>query len=415
MKKNITFFTVIVITLGLFDLMVAQTVSNSTLISKIQNHILVPGDSHKGLWLGPSILYNHNDQAPEFCFFVNVTDRRGGDSSQEELCFISHTLPQYTNDFNDWHTSWKKTPFPEALKSRSDKEGYDFIPSFNWKYHKASGKWLGIGHLLRHKDGKLSKHRKYLEITWSVYDPETGNFSPWKSFQVDVDGVEKPCVGYGQRIDLDNGDIILPHSVIMTPEIDKPKYWCSSTLLGFDGKELTIKNRGEVFTHNTHDYGFVEPSGTRYKGLNYMTLRGNDGNAHVCTSKDGLHWSDPIPWKWDDGSAMPTRQTMTKFVTHNKALYLVYTRITPDNQDVFRSRAPLFMAQIDPEKLCLLRSTERVIFENRGFPIGNFNVFDYSPDETWIRVAEWDRTGKNIDCNILLARIIWSEKNTLLQ
>lgn len=148
-----------------------------------------------------------------------------------------------------------------------------------------------------------------------------------------------------------------------------------------------------------------------YDGKYYMTLRAQDGFGHVVTSDDGMIWSEPQPWCWDDGIPINMNQTMTKFITHSDGLFLVYTRITPDNDHVFRNRAPLFIARIDPKSRCLVRDSEKIIFPNNGMPIGNFHVYDVSPRESWVAVPEWDRTGRNIQCDVLLARIIWSEKN----
>ena len=53
---------------------------------------------------------------------------------------------------------------------------------------------------------------------------------------------------------------------------------------------------------------------------------------------------------------------------------MVYTRRGANNDHVFRHRAPLFIAQVDPEKLVVLRVTERVVLPERGVPLGNFGV-----------------------------------------
>jgi hypothetical protein len=45
--------------------------------------------------------------------------------------------------------------------------------------------------------------------------------------------------------------------------------------------------------------------------------------------------------------------------------------------------------------------------DNNGFPLGNFNVHEVSPQETWVTAPEWDRTGKTVPCDNRLARIVW--------
>ena len=312
-----------------------------------------------------------------------------------------------------WFEKWQEQSWPTELLSRMDDAGYEWVPGFNWKYHKKSGNWLGIGHLLRHKDKKLSNHVEHLAITYSVFNAHTKTFSAWKSFKISVDGKEKPCVAYGQRVDLENGDILLPFSMVNEFTDKNSLRWCGAAYCSFDGTELKPVKVSELFT-NPVPRGFVEPSMAFYNGTYYMTLRAQDGFGHVVTSKDAMDWSEPQPWCWDDGTPIAMNQTMTHFITHSDGLFLVYTRITPDNDNVFRNRAPLFIARIDTEKTCLVRESEQIIFPNKGLPIGNFNIYDVSPQESWVTVPEWDRTGRDIPCDILLGRIVWGKRNKLV-
>ena len=186
----------------------------TSLIAEIQTHILVPGESHSGLWLGPGMFFKPGHLPHDFHIFISETDRKGGDSAKNGSYFTVDSLPANDEDFAEWWKKWQEQPFPSELASRIDDVGYEWVPSFNWKYHKKSGNWLGIGHLLRQKDKRLSNHRDHLAITYSVFNANTKVFSNWKSFHIRIDGEEKPCVAYGQRVDLENGDILLPFSTI---------------------------------------------------------------------------------------------------------------------------------------------------------------------------------------------------------
>lgn len=95
---------------------------------------------------------------------------------------------------------------------------------------------------------------------------------------------------------------------------------------------------------------------------------------------------------WDDGADLGNYNTQQHWVTHSNGLFLVYTRKGAHNDHVFRHRAPLFIAQVDPEKLCVVRSTERVLVPERGARLGNFGVAEVSENETWVTVAEWMQT-----------------------
>ena len=74
------------------------------------------------------------------------------------------------------------------------------------------------------------------------------------------------------------------------------------------------------------------------------------------------------------------------------ALYLVYTRRGANNDHVMRHRAPLFIAQVDPERLCVIRDTEQILVPERGARLGNFGVVQISESESWVTVAEWMQT-----------------------
>ena len=400
--------TMLLISLAVFT---SCNKESSTLISEIQTHILLPGGSHTGLWLGPGLFYKPSEQPKNFHIFFSESDKTGGDATKKNHYFTVNSVPDEKELFTNWWKQWEEQPYPKELAARIDEAGYEWVPTFHWQYHRKSGNWLGIGHLKREKDKRLDHHVEHLAITYSVFNAATKSFSAWKSFRIKIDGVEKPCVAYGQRVDLENGDVLLPFSAVKNFTDSKSLRWCGSALCTFDGNELKVEKISKLFT-NPVPRGFGEPSMTFYKDMYYMTLRAQDGFSYVVTSQDGMDWSEPQPWSWDDGTPIPMNQTMTKFLTHSDGLYLVYTRKTKDNENVFRNRAPLFLAQIDVEKVRLIRDSEQIIFQNKGMPIGNFNIHEVSPLESWVTVPEWDRSGRDISCDVLLGRIIWSKDNS---
>ncbi|MBU0606526.1 MAG: exo-alpha-sialidase, partial [Armatimonadetes bacterium] len=137
----------------------------------------------------------------------------------------------------------------------------------------------------------------------------------------------------------------------------------------------------------------------------------------------GLTYDEPRPWTFDDGEELGNYNTQQHWVTHSERLHLVYTRRGLNNDHVFRHRAPLVMAEVDPERLCVLRDTERVIIPERGARLGNFAVTDVSPQETWVTVSEWMQTwGPNpydyticqqygSDNAVFAGRIVWERGN----
>ena len=153
----------------------------------------------------------------------------------------------------------------------------------------------------------------------------------------------------------------------------------------------------------------------------FLTMRAEDGRGYVSTSSDGVSYSEKVAWVWDDGTPLDLSTTQQHWLAHSEALHLVYTRKDTSNLSVTRWRSPLWIAQVDPERLCLIRSTERVALPLVGDGIeapdevalmGNFHTLNVSPDESWVTAGEWmPKHGAKGDT--LLARIRWSRSNRL--
>lgn len=151
-----------------------------------------------------------------------------------------------------------------------------------------------------------------------------------------------------------------------------------------------------------------------FDGTYFLTIR-NDRRGFVSRSRDGQHFEPMRPWTFDDGADLGNYNTQQHWVTHSDGLFLVYTRRGANNDHVFRHRAPLFMAQVDPKRLCVLRKTERILVPERGARLGNFGVADISKDETWVTVAEWMQPAGveqyGSDGSVFVARIHWAKPN----
>ena len=110
---------------------------------------------------------------------------------------------------------------------------------------------------------------------------------------------------------------------------------------------------------------------------------------------------------------MGSYNTQQHWVVHSKGLFLIYTRSGANNDHVFRNRAPLFIARVDPERTCILRSTERVVVPERGARLGNFGVTDINKDETWVTVTEWMQPRgveeRGSDNSVWIAKIKWDK------
>jgi hypothetical protein len=289
----------------------------------------------------------------------------------------------------------------------------DFTP----KWHAKSGKLLGTGHTVRYKNDRVMENRDR-ETSYAVYDPAERSWTPWTMLEMpDRARFQSAGAGSTQRLDLPNGDILLP---IYFKSKEQKIYRTTVVRCTFDGQKLRYAEHGSELTVDS-GRGLYEPSLTRFGERFFLTLR-NDSAGYVAVSDDGLHFDPPQKWRWDDGEDLGNYNTQQHWVTHSGGLFLVYTRKGANNDHVFRHRAPLFIAQVDPEKLCVIRRTERVLVPERGARLGNFAVTEVSEHETWVTVAEWMQTwGPKIvippdnqygaDNSVYAARIQWDQPN----
>jgi hypothetical protein len=289
----------------------------------------------------------------------------------------------------------------------------DVVP----EWHAKSGTVLAMGHNVFYKGPKFSADQP---ARWPVYAVwRDGTWGPRRKLAwSDPRGAQIYSNGCGQRVVLPSGDILLALTYGATKA--QPRS-VTSVLCSFDGDTLAIKRTGSELTHDK-GRGLLEPSLTAWKNRFYLTLRAEDDRGYVSTSDDGLAWSPKQTWQWDDGEPLALSTTQQHWLPHSDALWLVYTRKDPSNVNVLRWRSPLWMAQVDPRTLRLLRATERVVLPlvgdgvkdpNRVAIMGNFHPVNVSPDESWVTVGEW-QPKNGIHGDLLLARIRWAKPNALV-
>ena len=284
----------------------------------------------------------------------------------------------------------------------------DFTP----KWHTRTGKLLGTGQTVIYADDKLVAERPR-DTVYSVYEPATKTWTPWTKLPLPNEPkFSNAGAGSTQRVDLENGDILLP---IYAKEIPAKAYFTTIVRCRFDGSKLSYVEHGSELT-SPIDRGLSEPSLTRFRGRFFLTMR-NDQAAYVATSADGLRFSEPRKWTFDDGSDLGSYNTQAHWVTHAEGLFLTYTRRGAENDNVARHRAPLFIAQIDPDKLVVLRATERVLVPNKGAQLGNYAIVDVNEHETWVTTSEGMAPGNpaqyGANGRVYAARVIWKKPNPI--
>jgi len=256
------------------------------------------------------------------------------------------------------------------------------------------------------KDNRRMDIEHMQEVAYAVYYPSDNAWSGIKviDFPKKLDnGDDFYCVNAGctQQTYLANGDVLLPIRYL------KDKNYVSTVILcSFDGKNMKYIKHGTTFTVPQHR-GLYEPSICSYKGEYFLTMRG-DNSAYVAKSKDGLNYEPMKEWRFDTGEWLGSYNTQQHWISNSHGLLLVYTRKGANNDHIFRHRAPLFIAQVDPENLTVLKKTEQVLIpipKSEG-DLGNFGVTHMNDNETWVTVSVTPKKGRETE-NII-AKVKWT-------
>ncbi len=287
----------------------------------------------------------------------------------------------------------------------------DFVPD----WHRASGRLLGIGHNVYYQGGVLARPQRKRWPVYAVREPEGDWSEAWKLEYDDPRMTEIYTSGCAQRVTLESGEIILPCSWGPGSREDRA---VGSLRCAFDGETMTALESGNELS-NAEGRGLLEPTVTRLDGRFYMSIRAEDGRGYVSTSEDGLQWAPQKAWTWDDGEPLEMSTTQQRWLTHSLSIYLVYTRKAAHNPNVMRWRAPLYMAEVDAERLCLIRDSEREVFPLIGDGVndpdhvarmGNFMPANSTVEESWVTVGE-TLPADGWRGDTLLARIRWTRPN----
>jgi hypothetical protein len=321
---------------------------------------------------------------------------------------VFYALNQTRYDGGKWTQPKEQAPFARQLLGENrEMTVCDFTP----KWHAGSSKLLGTGHTVVYENNRVM-HVRPRATAYAVYDGEKESWGKWATLKMPEESkFENAGAGSVQRFDLPDGDILLP---IYFKEPSAKQYSTTVLRCTFDGEQLQYAEHGSELTVAVKR-GLYEPSVTQFDGRFFLTMR-NDDHGYVSVSDDGLNYSGPRRWTFDDGEDLGNYNTQQHWVTHRRGLYLVYTRKGADNDHVFRHRAPLFMARVDPKTLTVIRDSEQILVAQKGARLGNFGVVDVSPDETWVTVTEWMQPAgvekHGSDNRVHVVKLHWSHLNS---
>ena len=307
----------------------------------------------------------------------------------------------YQSISSDAGKSWSSPEPIPSLKRTKMNDGYEIAPGDLWPaWHAKSGKVLTTGKTFNFANGTKENFLRE-KVSYSVMDPATNHWGPMRFLEMpekDHAGMPilAPNAGCNQRYDLPNGDILLPVRYQRDPK--KRIYVSTVVRCRLDGEILTYIEHGSEHSVLT-GRGLYEPSLIKHGDRYFFTLR-NDKTAYVTSSADGLYFATIQEWAFDDGKSLESYNTQQHWVTINDGLFLIYTRRGAENDHIMRHRAPLFIAQVDPRKLQVIRNTEQVLIPENHATLGNSGVCTISNDEVWVTcgeglVSRGNRKGEN--------------------
>jgi len=385
---------------------VAAARGGATLIERIQRAVIWNGRRGGPTWFHPRATALPSPRGPRLlmtCQTISGSDYYG---------------PVHWSESRDLGVTWTEpAPIP-GLGRRTHPDGIeegvcDVVP----EYHPKTGTVLAVGHNVYYKDGKLTRPS---EQRWPVYVVRRPDGSWTRPRRLEWDEPEASALytcGCSQRINLAGGDILIPLSFGPLGRQDRA---VASVLCTFDGTELRIRRKGNTL-RLAAGRGLLEPSLALRRGRYYLTIRAEEGHGYVATGGDGLEWSQPRPWCWDDGEPLSMSTTQQHWLSHSDALFLVYTRRDATNERVMRWRAPLWVAQMKAAKLALLRDTEQIVFPMVGDGVndpegvarmGNFHTVAVTEQLSLVTVAEeFPRNQWRGDT--LVARVRWKQPNRM--
>ncbi len=373
-------------------------------VSGIERSTVFPGRKTGHTWF-----------SPRAC----IVPRNGGHEAlmtMQSITGSDYFGPTHFSTSTDLGKTWTKPAAVPGFGRTPLDSGYevgvcDVVP----EYHPQTDQVLAIGHNVYYKGGHLARPQRE---RWPVYTTRSADgmwSGPRKLEWDDPRGNEIYTSNCSQRITLENGDVLVPYSFGR-----KGRRWRSATtvLYAVDGTKLTERKVGNELS-NKVGRGLLEPSLAAHSGRCFMTIRAEDKRGYVTASEDGLNWEPQKAWAWDDGTPLSMSTTQQRWLIHSDALFLVYTRKAENNTNVFRWRAPLFVAQVDLDNLRLIRDTEQTVFPVIGDGIsnaahvarlGNFHTTAVTADESWVTVGE-TLPNDGWAGDTMLARLRWNRPN----
>jgi hypothetical protein len=336
---------------------------------------------------------------------------------QKHLHSSDHYSGLYFMRSDDLGATWTKPEMPPELDWRKESDQVDIaVADVTPIWHAPTGTVLAVGAEVRYsKQGEqLDDRARSNQTAYAVYDVKTGKWAGWRRLEMPQDDkwnfARSSC---SQGLVQGDGSLLLPFA--FGRKAKEPRN-VTVVQCVFDGRELKYLRHGTEMSLNV-GRGLGEASLIDFQGKYYLTMR-NDLKGYVTVSDDGLNFKPIAPWTFDDGQDLGSHNTQQHWLAHSDGLFLAYTRRGANNDHIYRNRAPLFFAQVDADKLHVLRATEQVLMPERGATLGNHGAAAITPDESWVTDAEgiFDKAARKRGAKgaTFISRVRWSRPNRMV-
>ncbi len=363
------------------------------MIKNIVNETVLKGRTNNQCWFSPLMTVIPAKKENEMpIVHVHVTQQQGNDLG-----------PMHILRTSNGGRTWSLPAESLRLDKKVLADDVFETPSLAPLYHRKTDKLIGYGNTVFSRDNSFNSAAKNEMLVhdmlpgrhniFSVWDDEYGDWNGWANIELTDEvasrGYNLLVQACNQTVELDDGRIILP---LVADSADIAGNRPLSAMCEFDGKKLTMMKLGNILGDaDNKGRGFHEPSMIRFGEKFFMTIRSDreDFRMYCTESTDGINWNSIRTWCWDDGTEIETENTQQHWIKQGDKLYLVYTRVNEMSNGVFRSRAPLFIAEVDTDNLTLVRESEKIVFPANGGRMGNFTVANVSGNEVWVMTGEW--------------------------
>ncbi|MCA9114368.1 MAG: exo-alpha-sialidase, partial [Planctomycetaceae bacterium] len=169
-------------------------------------------------------------------------------------------------------------------------------------WHPATRKILAVGAQIRYsrEGAQLNDVPRAHQTAYAVVDPATGKCTKWKRLELPAGKLfEVARSACAQFLVEPDGSVLLPFYIAEHP--DQP-HSVTVVRCRFDGTTLSYQAHGNVLRQD-EVRGLVEPSLVKHKGRYWLTIR-HDLKGYVTSSDDGLQYTKPEPWRFDDGTEL---------------------------------------------------------------------------------------------------------------